>query len=34
MPSNEHHEWLKKRDWPAVESAMGDPDVDLLGRKY
>ena len=18
MPSNEHHEWLKKRDWPAV----------------
>ena len=19
MPCNEHHKWLKKRDWPAVE---------------
>jgi len=37
MPSNEHHEWLKKRDWPAVRGVMVDPDqneVDLLVRKY
>ena len=36
MPSNEHHQWLKKRDWPVVEVAMRDPDkdVDLLLRKY
>jgi len=36
MPSNEHHKWLKKRDWPAVFGAMLDPDrdVDLLGIKY
>jgi len=36
MPSNEHHKWLKKRDWPAVQGAMVAPDrdVDLLGRKY
>jgi len=36
MPSNEHHEWLKKRDWPAVQGAMYHPDrdFDLLGRKY
>ena len=36
MPSNEHHKWFKKRDWPAVEGAMADPDrdVDLLVRKY
>jgi len=36
MPSNEHHKWLKKRDWPAVEGAMvaHDRDVDLLRRKY
>jgi len=36
MPSNEHHKWLKKRDWPAVEGAMTHPDrdVDLLRRKY
>jgi len=36
MPSNEHHKWLKKRDWPAVFGAMLDPgrDVDLLVRKY
>ena len=36
MPSNEHHKWLKKRDWPAVHGVMLDPgrDVDLLGRKY
>ena len=36
MPSNEHHKWLKKSDWPAVEDAMTHPesDVDLLRRKY
>jgi len=33
---NEHHEWLKKRDWPAVQGAMLHPnkDLDLLERKY
>jgi len=36
MPSNEHHEWLKRRDWPAVEGAMhqADRNLDLLRRKY
>jgi len=36
MPSNEHHEWLKKRDWLAVQGAMIHPDrdLDLLWRKY
>jgi len=36
MPSNEHHKWLKKRDWPAVHDVMLDPavDDDLLARKY
>jgi len=36
MPSNEHHKWLKKRDWPAVRDVMLDPavDDDLLRRKY
>jgi len=37
MPSsNEHHELLKKRDWPAVQGAMTHPerDLDLLKRKY
>jgi len=36
MTSNEHHKWLKKRDWPAIQRAMLHPDrdVDLLGRKY
>jgi len=36
MPSNEHHEWLKKRDWPSVEDTMVHPDrdLDLLMRKY
>jgi len=36
MPSNEHHEWLKSRDWPTVRHIMADPDcdVDLLVRKY
>ena len=36
MPSNEHHKWLKKRDWPVVLGAMLHPerDVDLLRRKY
>jgi len=36
MPSNEHHEWLKKRDWPAVQDVMRHPDrnIDLLARKY
>ena len=33
---NEHHEWLKKRDWPAVQGVLLDPDsdLDLLMRKY
>ena len=36
MTSNQHHKWLKRRDWPAVESAMSDPyrDKDLLRSKY
>jgi len=36
MATNEHHEWLKKRDWPKVQGAMVDPDndLDLLARKY
>ena len=36
MPSNEHHKWLKKCDWPAVQGVIVHPDrdVDLLGRKY
>ena len=36
MATNEHHEWLKKRDWPAVQLVMLDPDhdLDLLRRKY
>jgi len=35
MSSNEHHKWLKKRDWPAVYEAMTHPDRDLdLLRKY
>ena len=36
MVSNEHHKWLKKRDWPAVYGAMfaHDSDVDLHVRKY
>ena len=36
MATNEHHEWLKKRDWPAVQDIMCHPDrdVDLIGRKY
>jgi len=36
MTTNEHHEWLKKRDWPAVQGAIFDTerDVDLLRRKY
>jgi len=36
MPSNEHHEWLMNRDWPAVLGAMAHPDrdVDMLRRKY
>ena len=36
MPSNEHHQWLKKRDWPAVRDVIADPDrdIDLLVRKY
>jgi len=33
MPSNEHHEWLKKRDWPTVERAMQNPYSDVK-RKY
>ena len=36
MVFNEHHKWLKKRDWPAVQDVMIDPDrdYDLLKRKY
>jgi len=36
MAPNEHHKWLKRRDWPAVHDALADPDVDydLLVRKY
>jgi len=36
MSSNEHHEWLKSRDWPAVQDYLLDPDldIDLLRRKY
>jgi len=36
MPSNEHHKWLKKRDWLAVGDVMYhlDRDDDLLVRKY
>ena len=36
MPSNEHHKWLKKRDWPAVQGVILHPDQDddLLARKY
>jgi len=36
MPSNEHHKWLKKRHWPAVQGAViqAGRDIDLLGRKY
>jgi len=36
MTSNEHHKWIKKRDWPAVRGAMAHPDrdLDLLRRKY
>jgi len=36
MPSNEHHKWLKKRDWPAVRDVILHPnrDIDLLRRKY
>ena len=36
MAANEHHEWLKKRDWLAVDAALNHPDrdIDLLARKY
>jgi len=36
MPSNEHHQWLQKRDWLAVYGVMAHPDrdLDLLMRKY
>jgi len=37
MATNEHHEWLKKRDWPAVQGVMLNPmdkDFDLLAKKY
>jgi len=36
MPSNEHHELIKERDWPAVYGPMCHPDrdLDLLRRKY
>jgi len=34
--ANEHHKWLKKRDWLAVQDVVLHPerDVDLLRRKY
>jgi len=36
MATNEHHEWLKKRDWPTVYGTINHPDqdIDLLRRKY
>jgi len=36
MATNEHHEWLKNCDWPAVDHAILDADrnLDLLRRKY
>jgi len=36
MGKNRFHEWLKKRDWPAVRDAMFPPDrnVDLLRIIY
>jgi len=34
MPCNEHHQWLKKRDLPAVQGAMLAHDDGLLRRKY
>ncbi len=36
MATNEHHEWLKKRDYPAVQDVMLHPnrDLALLARKY
>jgi len=36
MVSNEHHKWLEKRDWHAVQGVMHHPavDVDLLVSKY
>ena len=36
MATNELHQWLKKRDWPAVRDVMMHPDkdLDLIERKY
>ena len=37
MASNEHHEWIKRRDWPAVEDAILkhiDQNLDLLMDCY
>jgi len=36
MSNNEHHKWLKKRDWLAVQNVVVHPerDNDLLVRKY
>jgi len=36
MPSNEHHKWLKKREWLSVQGIMLDPDSDkaLIVSKY
>ena len=36
MATNEHHECLKKRDWPTVYGTINHPDqdIDLLRRKY
>jgi len=36
MTTNEHHEWLKSRDWPTVQGVIlhQDRDLDLLRRKY
>jgi len=34
MPHNEHHNWLKKGEWPTVDNAMSDKNLDLHVRKY
>jgi len=36
MATNEHHEWLKKREWPTVQNVMlaHDRNLDMLRRKY
>jgi len=29
VAANEHHEWLKNRDWPEVQKSMVHPDLDI-----